>query len=307
MWNCDLNLKRGCVLADSTGGYMKVVHFFDKDTFTLSYVVHNEGQSEAIVIDPVWDYDPASGKLTEASVHKIIDYLKQNNLTPVINIDTHAHADHLSGSQILKKYYPKMQVAVSERIKIVQGVFAKVFNIENEFKDSHHFDRLIKDFEEIKVSGLTIKAIPTPGHTPACTSYLIEDAVFTGDTIFMPDSGTGRSDFPGGSTKDLYKSITQNLYTLPDSTKVFVGHDYQPGGRELAFQTTIGDLKKANFQLKANTPENEFVSFQDKRDAGLNAPRLLLPSIQVNIRAGRLPTRESNGTQYLKIPLKVVE
>lgn len=283
---------------------MKVAHFFDPDTFTLSYIVHNESQPEAIVIDPVWDYEPASGKLSKKSVQKLVDYLKKNNLTPVINIDTHAHADHLSGSQVLKKFFPNMQVAISERITLVQNVFAKVFNVESDFKNTQYFDRLIKDFEEIKIAGLTIKAIPTPGHTPACTSYVINDAVFTGDTIFMPDSGTGRSDFPGGSTIALYKSVKENLYTLADKTRVFVGHDYQPGGRPLSFETTIAELKKSNFQLKAETTEADFASYQNKRDSGLGAPRLLLPSIQVNIRAGKLPMPDSNGLHYLKIPLK---
>lgn len=286
---------------------MKVQHFFDKETYTLTYVVHQEGKNEAIVIDPVWNYDPASGKLTENSVQELIQYFKANNLKPVLNIDTHAHADHLTGSQVLKKYYPDMKVAISERIRSVQEVFAGVFNIKHEFKaDGSQFDILVKDDESLNAAGLTIKAIPTPGHTPACTAFLINDALFTGDTIFMPDSGTGRSDFPAGSTKALYHSVRDRLYQLPNATRVFVGHDYQPGGRPLAYETSIGDLKKNNFQLKEDTSEKEFVEFQDKRDAGLAAPRLLLPSIQVNIRAGHLPSPESNNLSYLKIPLKIV-
>lgn len=286
---------------------MIIQHFFDKDTYTLSYVLHQEGSQEAVVIDPVWNYDPASGKLTEDSVQALIEYFKKNNLTPVLNIDTHAHADHLTGSQLLKKYYPNIKIAISERIRLVQNVFADVFNIRSEFKtDGSQFDLLVKDNEELRYAGLVLKAIPTPGHTPACTSYLVGDAVFTGDTIFMPDSGTGRSDFPAGSTSGLYHSIMDNLYKLPDSVRVFVGHDYQPNGRALKFQTTIGELKQNNFQIKQNTSEKDFVEFQDKRDAGLAAPRLLLPSIQVNIRAGHLPEPESNNKSYLKIPLSVI-
>lgn len=285
---------------------MKVQHFFDKDTFTLTYVVHQEGTGEAIVIDPVWNYDPASGKLSENSVQELIRYFNENKLKPVLNIDTHAHADHLTGSQVLKKYYPNMKVAISERIRSVQEVFAGVFNIKNEVKaDGSQFDVLVKDDEVFSAAGFSVRAIPTPGHTPACTAYLINDALFTGDTIFMPDSGTGRSDFPAGSTKALYHSIRDRLYQLPNTTRVFVGHDYQPGGRQLQFETSIGDLKKSNFQLKETTSEKDFIEFQDKRDAGLAAPRLLLPSIQVNIRAGHLPNPESNNICYLKIPLKV--
>lgn len=286
---------------------MKIQHFFDKDTFTLTYVVYNEDSNEAVVIDPVWNYDPASGKLTEESIEELLTFFKTHKLKPVLNIDTHAHADHLTGSQVLKKHFPDMKVAISERIRPVQDLFAGVFNIRDELKvDGSQFDLLVRDYEKLNFAGLQILAIPTPGHTPACTSYLIEDALFTGDTIFMPDSGTGRSDFPAGSTKTLFHSIKENLYSLPDATRVFVGHDYQPNGRPLEFQTTIGELKKKNFQINESTKEEDFVSYQDQRDKALAAPRLLLPSIQVNIRAGHLPKAETNNVQYLKIPLKTV-
>ncbi len=284
---------------------MKIQDFYDPDTYTLTYVVHKPGSREAIVIDPVLDFDPASGKIFDQSVKKVLDYLDKNNLEPVMCLETHAHADHLSGSQVLKKKYPKLVVAISERITAVQKIFTKAFNLEGA-TDGSQFDYLFKDNEEKTIAGLHMREIPTPGHTPACSSYLIEDAVFTGDAIFMPDYGTGRCDFPGGSARSLYRSITQNLYKLPDNTRAFVGHDYQPNGRKLAFETTIGELKEKNIQLNAAVSEEEFVAKREARDKTLKAPRLLLPSIQVNIFAGHLPEPEDNGTRYLKIPLKVL-
>lgn len=284
---------------------MKIQHFFDPDTYTLTYVVHKPGSQEAIVIDPVLDFDPASGKIHDASAKKVLAYLEEQKLRPVMCLETHAHADHLSGSQILKKKFPDMVVAISERITEVQKIFTKAFNLPGA-TDGSQFDYLFKDHEEKTVAGLKIKELPTPGHTPACSSYLIEDAVFTGDAIFMPDYGVGRCDFPGGSAKALYQSVTKNLYSLPPSTRVFVGHDYQPNGRQLAFETTIGELMEKNIQLPASASEADFVAKREARDKTLSAPRLLLPSIQVNIFAGHLPEPESNGTRYLKTPLKIL-
>jgi glyoxylase-like metal-dependent hydrolase (beta-lactamase superfamily II) len=229
---------------------MIVKAFFDDSTFTLSYVLHAEGAKEAIVIDPVLDFDQASGKINEASVGRIVQYLSDQKLTPVVCLETHAHADHLSGSQVLKRQYPQLKIAISKRISEVQAIFTEFFNIDAP-SDGSQFDELIEDGEEKVIAGLNVRNIPTPGHTPACSSYLIEGAVFTGDAMFMPDYGVGRCDFPGGSAKTLYQSISKNLFTLPDDTPVYVGHDYQPGGREMKYQTTIGQQKESNVQLNA--------------------------------------------------------
>jgi glyoxylase-like metal-dependent hydrolase (beta-lactamase superfamily II) len=282
---------------------MKIKHFFDPDTFTLTYVVSDEKTKDGVVIDPVLDIDQASGTVEDRSIQEVIQYIKSEGIKLHAIIETHAHADHLSSSQILKQVFPDAKIAIGEKIKVVQEVFKAHFNIDYLKADASQFDILFKDFEERSFGSLKMKAIPTPGHTPACMSYLFGDAVFTGDALFMPDYGTGRCDFPKGSAKDLYHSISKNLYCLPDSTRVFVGHDYMPNERELQYETTIGESKKSNIQLKAITSENEYIQFREARDKTLKAPRLLLPSIQVNIDAGHLPPREDNGKSYLKLPL----
>jgi glyoxylase-like metal-dependent hydrolase (beta-lactamase superfamily II) len=284
---------------------MKIKHFFDPDTFTLTYVVSDEKTRDSVIIDPVLDYDPASGKVDDHSIKEVVDYVKANSLKVLGILETHAHADHVSSSQLLKQLFPEAQVAISEKIRLVQDVFKTYFNLTELTTDGSQFDRLLKDNEEVSWGSLKMKAIPTPGHTPACMSFQFEDVVFTGDALFMPDYGTGRCDFPKGSARELYHSITHNLYSLPDATKVFVGHDYSPDGREMRFETTIGESKRHNIQLKGNTPESEFVEFRETRDRTLKAPRLLLPSIQVNIDAGHLPNKENNGKAYLKLPLNV--
>ncbi|MBY0516806.1 MAG: MBL fold metallo-hydrolase [Bacteriovoracaceae bacterium] len=280
-------------------------HFFDPDTFTLTYVVIDKQTKDAVIIDPVLDFDQASGTIDDHSLQDLINYIKIENLNILGVLETHAHADHLSSSQLLKQLYPKAKIAIGSRITEVQDTFKQHFHIDYLKTDGSQFDLLIKDFEEIQFGSLKMKAIPTPGHTPACMSYLFDDALFVGDSVFMPDYGTGRCDFPKGSAKNLYHSITKNLYTLPDSTKVYVGHDYSPNGRPMAFLTTIGESKKNNIQLKANTSENEFISFRESRDKTLKAPRLLLPSIQVNIDAGHLPPKEENGKSYMKLPISL--
>lgn len=282
---------------------MRIKHFFDPDTFTLTYVVSDEATRDAVIIDPVLDFDPPSGRVSDHSVRPVIDYIQSNNLRLHAVMETHAHADHLSSSQILKQVFPQAKIVIGEKIKVVQEVFKQHFNIDYLKVDASQFDLLLADFQEVSFGTLTVKAIPTPGHTPACLSYHIGDAVFTGDALFMPDYGTGRCDFPKGSARDLYHSVSKNLYSLPDETRVFVGHDYQPDGRELRYETTIGESKRSNVQLRAQTSEVEFVSFREARDKTLKAPRLLLPSIQVNIDAGHLPPREENGKSYLKLPL----
>jgi glyoxylase-like metal-dependent hydrolase (beta-lactamase superfamily II) len=282
---------------------MKVQHFFDPDTFTLTYVVYDEISKESIIIDPVLDFDPNSGKISTQSLDLLTNFIKDQNLNPLASLETHAHADHLSSSQYLKKIYPGIKIGIGEKIKLVQDVFGAHFNLKDLKADGSEFDLLFKDFEEKSFGSIKIKSIPTPGHTPACVSFLIEDLLFTGDALFMPDYGTGRCDFPKGSAKDLYHSIHENIYSLPDTTKIYVGHDYQPQGREMKFLTTVGESKMQNIQLKNTTSEEEFVNFRQNRDKTLKAPRLLLPSIQVNIKAGKLPESEDNGKSYLKLPL----
>jgi glyoxylase-like metal-dependent hydrolase (beta-lactamase superfamily II) len=282
---------------------MKIQHFFDPDTFTLTYLVIDDSTKDTVIIDPVLDFDPASGKVDDHGLQGVLDYINSYQLNVKAILETHAHADHLSSSQILKQLFPKAVHAIGEKIKVVQEVFRAHFNMSELKIDGSQFDHLFKDFEEISFGSLKMKAIPTPGHTPACMSYQFGDALFVGDALFMPDYGTGRCDFPKGSARDLYHSVTKNLYSLPDETQVFVGHDYKPGGRELRFQTTIGESKLQNIQLTSKTSETEYIAFRETRDKSLQAPRLLLPSIQVNIDAGHLPKEESNGKSYLKLPL----
>lgn len=283
---------------------MDIKHFFDADTFTLSYVVSDPKSRDGVIIDPVLDYEQASGIIKDKRAKEIIAYVKEKNIKVHALLETHAHADHLSGSQILKQVFPKAEVAIGEKIKQVQKVFKSYFNLDYLKTDASQFDKLLKDFEEVDFGRLKMKAIPTPGHTPACMSYLFNNEVlFVGDTLFMPDYGTGRCDFPEGSALQLYQSITKNLYSLPDHIRVFVGHDYSPNGREMRFETSIGESKKNNIQLNQQTPELEFVTFRENRDKTLSAPRLLLPSIQININAGHFPPTEKNQKSYLKIPL----
>ena len=284
---------------------MKIKHFFDPDTFTLTYVLSDEKSRDGVIIDPVLDYDPATGKVEDRSIRDVLNYIREEKINIKAILETHAHADHLSSSQILKKLFPDAILGIGERIKSVQEVFKNYFNMDFLKADASQFDKLFKDFEDVSFGSLKMKAIPTPGHTPACMSYLFGDVVFTGDALFMPDYGTGRCDFPKGSAKDLYHSVSKNLYVLPDNTRVFVGHDYSPNAREMRFETTIGQSKAENIQLKANTAEAEYIEFREARDKTLKAPRLLLPSIQVNINAGHLPPKEENGKSYLKLPLNL--
>lgn len=282
---------------------MKIEVFYDKTTFTLTYLIFDEATKDAIVIDPVLDYDQYAGKLSHTSFEKVHQFIQEKKLNLQYVLETHAHADHLSSSQIFKDHYPNVKIGIGEHIKVVQETFKGVFNLVELNISGEQFDHLFKDGEVLKIGPFEIKVINTPGHTPACVSYLIEDHLFTGDALFMPDFGTGRCDFPKGCAEDLYHSIHEKLYELPDETKVYVGHDYQPGGRELMYQTTIGESKKSNIQLKAETSREDFVSFRKARDATLSAPKLLLPSIQVNIDAGKLPKAEKNGVSYIKLPL----
>lgn len=283
---------------------LQIQHFFDPGTSTLTYVAYDAASKDAVVIDPVWDFDAASGKLSTTSLQAVLSFIKEHALVPHYVLETHAHADHISSSQLFKEHFPQIKVAIGQRITEVQAIFGKTFNMKDLDATGRDFDRLLSENEEFTAGSLKIRYFQTPGHTPACGCYLIGDALFTGDAIFMPDSGTGRCDFPGGSAESLYDSVTRKIYGLPDETRLFVGHDYQPQGRELQFQTTVGEQKRKNIQLKADTAREEFLKFRKERDATLSAPKLLLPSIQVNIKAGHLPAPESNGQRYLKIPVR---
>lgn len=281
---------------------MEIQHFFDERTSTLTYVVYDPNTLDAVVIDPVMDFDAASGAIARQSTTSVIEFLNSKHLKLHYVLETHAHADHLSGSQLFKEACPNVKVAIGRRITEVQATFRGVFSLGPDFPvDGRQFDRLLDDDEVVEAGSLQLRTIYTPGHTPACVSYLVGDVLFTGDALFMPDSGVGRCDFPGGSAKALHASV-QRIYQLPDETRIFVGHDYQPGGRELRFQTTVGEEKRNNVLLRAETSEDAFVAAREKRDATLPAPKLLFQSVQVNIDAGHLP-KPVNGIRYLKMPL----
>lgn len=282
---------------------MNIETFYDPTTNTLTYVVFDSKTRDAVVIDPVLDYDPLSSTTATASVERVEAFLKKENLKLYFVLETHAHADHLSGSQYLKRRFDA-KVVIGAAITEVQKVFKDVFDLGPTFaSDGTQFDKLVSDGEKFTAGSIEVEVIATPGHTPACVTYKIGDAIFTGDALFMDDYGTGRCDFPRGSADALYTSVHERLYALPDATRVFVGHDYQPNGRPLKWETTIGRSKEANVQLRASTPREEFVKRRNERDAKLQAPRLLFPSVQVNIDAGRLPKPHANGRRYLTIPL----
>jgi glyoxylase-like metal-dependent hydrolase (beta-lactamase superfamily II) len=282
---------------------MNVKTWFDVDTSTLTYCVYDEGSKDAVVIDPVWDYDQASGKLKTTSVNAVADFIRGAGLKLGLILETHAHADHITGAQPLKKLFPSAKVGIGARITEVQKVFKSIFNLGSEFKvDGSQFDLLLADDSVTKSGSIAVKVMFTPGHTPACASYLIGDLLFVGDAMFMPDSGTGRCDFPEGTAEGLYTSI-QKLYKLPDTTRVFTGHDYQPGGRPVQWESTIAEQKRANSHIKSETSKSDYVAMRTARDKTLSAPRLLLPSIQVNADGGMLPRAEANGQSYLKMPI----
>lgn len=273
---------------------MMIQHFYDTKTSTLSYVVFDEGTHDAIVIDPVLDYDLESGNVDDAHLKIITEFIHSQKLNLHACLETHVHADHLSGAHFLKRDFPQLKVFIGEEIKIVQKTFKELLKLDAHVPvDGRQFDHLIKDGEVMTFGKLTIKALSTPGHTPACMSYLIGDALFTGDALFIEDSGTGRCDFPNGSAENLYHSVHEKIYALPDSIRVFVGHDYKPGGRELRFETTIGRSKAENIHLKSQTTKDQYVHFRVTRDQTLPTPKLLTPSLIVNIQAGQLPNYES--------------
>lgn len=282
----------------------RVEPFYDEATNTLTYLVQDPASRDAVVIDPVLDYDSAASRISRTSLQKIAGAVKAQQLNLRMLLETHAHADHLSSAAELKALFPAATLAIGERIRDVQATFKKIFSLGGEFKtDGSQFDLLLKEGETVRVGTLSFKVYFTPGHTAACCSYLFGDALFTGDALFMPDSGTGRCDFPGGDARLLYRSISKVIYGLPDSTRIFPAHDYQPGGRPLRYESTVGEEKAKNIQLCAETSEDTFVQFRTDRDKTLTTPKLLYPSVQINIDGGRLPRPDANGQRFLKIPL----
>jgi len=279
----------------------RIACLFHKDTNTATYVVSDPSTSRCAIMDSVWDFDPATGSLTFAHNDKVVNYVQQNDLKVDWILETHIHADHFSGAQNLKQRLGG-RIGIGRNITIVQEVFKSVFNLVDFRCDGSQFDHLFGDEEEFEVGSIASKVLFTPGRTPNCVTYWIGDALFSGDALFMPDSGTGRCDFPKGSSEALYQSV-RRLYSLPDNLRFFVGHDYGPNGREFKWESTLGEEKRSNKMLRLDTTLDEFKKVRDSRDATLAAPRLLLQSLQVNIRGGRLPEPESNGVAYLKTPL----
>lgn len=277
---------------------------FDEKTFTWSFIVYDEKTKDAVIIDPVLDYNPIGSEVSFESLEKTIGFIETHGLNLRYVIETHAHADHLSSSHYIKQKYPDVKVAIGSAITKVQGVFKDVFALGDDFKsDGSQFDVLLKEGEVYNAGSIEFKILETPGHTPACVSVLIDDAVFTGDALFLPDIGTGRCDFPEGSADDLYQSL-QKLYALPDETTVYVGHDYPPAGeRGPVSHCTMKEQKESNKQIKASTSKEDFVKFRTERDAVLKAPRLIFQSVQVNINAGELPSDNSSG--YFKLPVNI--
>ena len=284
---------------------MEIRAFFDPATFTLTYVVHDPKTLDAVIIDPVLDFDPLASQTDTRSAKEVVAFVRELGLRVRYVLETHAHADHLSGSQFLKRELDA-PIAIGEQIRVVQETFKEVFGLGSEVRgDGGQFDRLLKDGEVVEAGSLRIEVIATPGHTPACVTFKVEDALFTGDALFIEDYGTGRCDFPRGSAEELYHSVHERLYAQPDATRVFVGHDYQPGGRALRYETTVGASKRSNIQLRAETSKETYVKFRKERDATLTPPRLLFQSVLVNINAGILPPAHANGRRYLLTPLNL--
>ncbi|MCA8956548.1 MAG: MBL fold metallo-hydrolase [Planctomycetes bacterium] len=280
---------------------MKIQHFFDPRTWTLSYVVFDEQARVGVVIDSVADYDQKSVRVFHESAAAIATFLDQHRIEVPYVLDTHIHADHLTAMPFFRAKYGARTV-ISAHVTEVQATFAKVFGLEGFPTDGSQFDVLLDDGATLEAGPLTIEALPCHGHTPASLAFKIGDALFVGDSLFQPDSGTARCDFPGGSAAIEYDSI-RRLFELPDDTRVFTGHDYQPGGRELQFESTIAEQRRGNIHLRTDTSREEFVALRKQLEAGKELPTLLFPALQVNMRAGVLPEPESNGIAYLKLPL----
>ena len=278
---------------------------FDPATWTVTYVVYESEGAPCAIIDSVLDYDPKSGRTRTDSADKVIAFVKQKQLQVEWILETHAHADHISAAPYLRQQLGG-KIAIGDHITTVQQVFKGIFNLEPSFAtDGSQFDQLLKDGERISVGNLQANVMYVPGHTPACVAYQIGDAVFVGDTMFMPDVGTARCDFPGGDAKTLYASV-KKLLSLPAQTRLFMCHDYPPSDRPIQFETTVAAQRKSNIHVHDGVSEDQFVEMRTKRDATLEMPVLILPSVQVNIRAGELPPQDANGVSYLRIPVNAL-
>jgi glyoxylase-like metal-dependent hydrolase (beta-lactamase superfamily II) len=283
----------------------QIKSFFDKATWTFTYVVSDPKARACIVIDPVLNYDPKSGRTLTQSADQVAEYITNNQLQLKWVLETHAHADHLTAAKYLQNKLGG-KIAIGEKVQKIQLVFKGIFNLGDEFKDDgSQFDHLIKDDENIAFGNLNIESIAVPGHTPACMAYKIDDAIFVGDTLFPPDVGTARCDFPGGDASTLYKSI-KKILSYPESTNLYMCHDYPTVDRQVIDKTTVGDQRRNNIHIRDGVTEDAFVQMRKSRDATLEVPVLLLPSIQVNIRAGAMPPEENNGTSYMKIPINLL-
>ena len=280
--------------------------FFDTTTNTISYIVHDPESLHCAIIDSVMDIDYAAGKISYTHADHLIRFITQKGWQLDWLIETHVHADHLSAAPYIQSQLGG-KLGIGEGIKTVQSVFGKIFNEGTDFeRDGSQFDCLFKDGDTYKIGSLEVTAIHTPGHTPACMTHLIGDAAFVGDTLFMPDGGTARADFPGGDARALYRSI-HRILSLPDETRLFMCHDYGPNGRDFIWQTTVQEQRRMNIHVRDGITEDEFVDLRQKRDAGLDMPDLLIPSIQVNMRAGHFPEAEANGSIYLKVPISGIK
>lgn len=279
--------------------------FFHKPTFTVSYVVSDPDSRKAIIIDSALDYDNASGRTATTAADEVIDFVKAQELDVEWILETHVHADHLTAAPYLQEKLGGI-IGIGGVVKEVQSTFKKVFNCGDEVADDgSQFQHLFQDGETVEVGGMTIEVMATPGHTPACIIYKIGDAVFVGDTLFMPDFGTARCDFPGGDARTLYRSI-QKIFSYPPETRLFMCHDYGPNGRDYAWETSVAEQRANNIHIHDGISEEEFVKMRTERDATLSMPVLILPSIQVNMRAGHFPEAEENGVSYLKVPLNAL-
>ncbi len=280
----------------------EITEFFDEPSSTFSYVVKDPDSNSCAVIDSVMDINYPVGRLTFESADVIIAHIKDNDLELQWILETHVHADHLSAAPYIKEQIGG-KIGIGHNITIVQETFGKIFNAGTEFqRDGSQFDKLLKDGDVLQIGGLAVNVLHTPGHTPACMTFVIGDAAFLGDTLFMPDGGSARADFPGGDAHDLYNSI-QRILSMPDDTRLFMCHDYAPGGRQVAFLTTVKEQRDNNIHVGGGTSEDDYVAMRKKRDSSLAAPKFILPSLQINMRAGNFPPEEDNGTAYLKVPI----
>lgn len=278
-----------------------IKHFFHQETFTLTYVVSCPETKKCVVIDPVLDFDIYSGEIDCCSLIDVVNYIESNKLSLLWSIETHAHADHVSAAYYLKTLLG-CRIGCSKQITTIQTNFKSLFNLPTFPDKGQQFDQLFNDNDELTVGSLTINILSTPGHTADCVTYVIGSHAFIGDTLFMPDSGSARCDFPGGSAKTLYQSI-QRIYNLGDDTTLYMCHDYLPEGRELKYKCTVAEQKLSNIQVDENTTQDKYIQIREKRDSGMNVPRLIYPSLQLNINAGKLPNIEPNQQRYLKLPL----